>query len=115
MQPLTTTSREKYSFHNHNVSTPQSVTSSIVIPSEIQVSSVLFTLRWRLMTQILLALPVLGLFVCLISSLIFHADHINNTICEVSKSYFGNIFFFLCLKICCEYNSIIIILCSLLI
>ncbi|KAK8734444.1 hypothetical protein OTU49_005808 [Cherax quadricarinatus] len=40
-------------------------------------------MRWRLMSQILLALPVVGMFICLITSVIFHSDHINNTICKV--------------------------------
>ena len=52
-------------------------------PNQAYVTSVLFTLRWRLMSQILLALPVVGIFICLITSVIFHADHINNTICKV--------------------------------
>lgn len=51
---------------------------------EVRVSRVLFTMRWRLMSQILLALPVVGMFICLITSIIFHSDHINNTICKVS-------------------------------
>lgn len=60
-----------------------SFASTVVSAKEIQVTKVLFTLQWRFMTQILLALPVISLFVCLITSLIFHADHINNTICKV--------------------------------
>lgn len=51
---------------------------------EVRVARVLFTMRWRLMSQILLALPVVGMFICLITSIIFHSDHINNTICKVS-------------------------------
>ncbi|XP_069191869.1 post-GPI attachment to proteins factor 2-like [Procambarus clarkii] len=50
---------------------------------EVRVSRVLFTMRWRFMSQILLALPVVGMFICLITSVIFHSDHINNTICKV--------------------------------
>lgn len=53
---------------------------------EMRVSRVLFTMRWRLMSQILLALPVVGMFICLITSIIFHSDHINNTICKVSAA-----------------------------
>ncbi|XP_018011968.1 post-GPI attachment to proteins factor 2-like, partial [Hyalella azteca] len=52
-------------------------------PQEVQVKQVLFSLRWRVMCQILLALPVIGIFVCLITSMIFHSDHINNTVCKV--------------------------------
>lgn len=54
---------------------------------EVRVSRVLFTMRWRLMSQILLALPVVGMFICLITSIIFHSDHINNTICKVSTRH----------------------------
>lgn len=58
-------------------------------PNQAYVTSVLFTLRWRLMSQILLALPVVGIFICLITSVIFHADHINNTICKVRDYHYA--------------------------
>ncbi|XP_071526368.1 post-GPI attachment to proteins factor 2-like [Panulirus ornatus] len=60
-----------------------SMMPSSVPEGELRVARVLFTMRWRLMSQILLALPVVGMFICLITSVIFHSDHINNTICKV--------------------------------
>ena len=50
-------------------------------------SDVLFSLRWKLMCQMLLALPVVGVFICLFTALVWHADHINDTVCNVSLIY----------------------------
>lgn len=53
------------------------------VEEELRVTKVLFKLPWRLLSLVLLSMPLVSMCICLITSVYMHSDHINNTICKV--------------------------------
>ncbi|CAL4058754.1 unnamed protein product [Meganyctiphanes norvegica] len=50
---------------------------------ELRVTKVLFKLPWKMLSLVLLLMPLASMLICLFTSMVMHGDHINNTICKV--------------------------------